>query len=117
MIIPKDIYNIFSNYSWPGNVREFENCIERLVIKARNSLVDETMIESEMDDMNTSARINNLETTVPLEPSGNLYETLADVEKRLIKEAIDTTRTEKEAAEYLGISQSTISKKKRQYQL
>lgn len=117
VIIPKDIYNIFSNYSWPGNVREFENCIERLVIKARNSLVDETMIESEMDDMNTSARINNLETTVPLEPSGNLYETLADVEKRLIKEAIDTTRTEKEAAEYLGISQSTISKKKRQYQL
>jgi transcriptional regulator with AAA-type ATPase domain len=34
--IPQDTVEAFTSYSWPGNVREIQNLIERAVIRADN---------------------------------------------------------------------------------
>ena len=36
--LPPDLLPYFSNYSWPGNVRQLENTIERIVLLSENSV-------------------------------------------------------------------------------
>ena len=36
----KDLVELLSAYHWPGNIRELQNCIERLVVLAESSPVD-----------------------------------------------------------------------------
>lgn len=36
----KDLVDLMSAYHWPGNIRELQNCIERLVVLAESSPVD-----------------------------------------------------------------------------
>jgi DNA-binding NtrC family response regulator len=39
LTLPSDLLDYFCNYSWPGNVRQLENVIERIVLLARGSEV------------------------------------------------------------------------------
>ena len=36
----KDLVDLMGTYHWPGNIRELQNCIERLVVLAERSLID-----------------------------------------------------------------------------
>ncbi|MCY4612642.1 MAG: sigma 54-interacting transcriptional regulator [Nitrospira sp.] len=36
----KDLVDMMSVYHWPGNIRELQNCIERLVVLAETSLIE-----------------------------------------------------------------------------
>ena len=36
----KDLVDLMSAYHWPGNIRELQNCMERLVVLAETSLID-----------------------------------------------------------------------------
>jgi two-component system NtrC family response regulator len=38
--LPDDLLSYFSNYRWPGNIRQLENAIERIVLLASGSQVD-----------------------------------------------------------------------------
>jgi formate hydrogenlyase transcriptional activator len=84
-------------YSWPGNIRELQNVIERAVVVARSPMVqiDDSMLCSETDSMETST-----------------IDTLENVERSHIVRALTETRWvihgKKGAAEILGINPSTL---------
>ncbi|GAB1477146.1 sigma 54-interacting transcriptional regulator [Bacillota bacterium] len=105
--IDQEVYSIFLNYSWPGNVRDLENTIERLVLI------------TESDTIKKEHLIGNIDMDVDLYEanysSTKLRDTLEDVERRLVRAAYDKCKTTVGVAEALGISQATAVRKIHKY--
>ena len=92
---------------WEGNVRELENIIERTVVLARGSVIEEKDLPKAGD-----ATVENFfEAT----QNGTLP-TLEDVERRYFKFVLDKTAGRKEkAAQILGVNRRTLYRKEREY--
>jgi two-component system response regulator AtoC len=87
-------------YDWPGNVRELENTIERAVVLAAGSVIDEASI-SIIDP--PAERPGGL-------PSTRLHDNLEWAERESIRRALRQSRgVKKDAAASLGISQRALS--------
>ena len=90
-------------YSWPGNIRELRNTLERAVLLSEGDSVrreDLSLSSSEVEDTES-----NLEG-IRLPDNGAR---LVDMEKKLILEALDKSNwVQKEAARYLGISRRVM---------
>ncbi len=101
--IDKRSLELLQSYSWPGNIRELQNVIERSVIvcDAQNLVIDESWVGG-APRAHTSA----------LQP---LAEKLASQEKELIEAALAESRGKVSgpsgAAARLGIPQSTLDSK------
>jgi DNA-binding NtrC family response regulator len=96
-------------YSWPGNVRECKNVVERAVILANGDWIEPTHLPSYVRDP-TSQSIREL-----VIPSGM---TAAEVEKRLILQTLDETGNNKAAAaRRLGLNEKTVRNKLKAYGL
>jgi DNA-binding NtrC family response regulator len=88
---------VFENYTWPGNVRQLEHLIERLVILAPHSRIDECAAEEA------------IALTETREDGG---ETLADAEADQIRRVLAATGGNKtRAAKVLGIERKTLYRK------
>ncbi|WP_434303989.1 sigma-54 interaction domain-containing protein [Clostridium botulinum] len=105
--IESDLYEELINYSWPGNVREIENCIENIVNMDGNvSLNFETKF---FDKQQQNLNRNNLELELC---------SLAQLEKKAIINCIqkcngNITRVSK----ILGINRSTLYSKIKKYNI
>lgn len=95
-------------YSWPGNVRELENIIERAVVLTKGDTV--TGLNLPLTAVGEESFGRPLSRTLP--------ETLAQVEKELILEALRRSGGVKSrAAELLGIKKSALFYKLGKYDL
>ncbi len=92
-----------SDYHWPGNIRELQNVIENLVVMAATDTIDTDSL-SQRFFKETAAALP--ETT--LEP---LKEAVCKLEARLITQAMKQYKTTRQAAQALGVDQSTIVRK------
>jgi formate hydrogenlyase transcriptional activator len=91
--IPVAAMESMVNYSWPGNIRELQNFIERAVILSQGSVLDPPVREL--------IRLNH---QVPVEPI-----TLRDVERAHILRTLEKTNGQLAgAAVLLGIPRSTL---------
>jgi len=91
-------------YRWPGNIRELRNVVERAFILHAN--VDELRPEHLPPELRGEAS-RRTEKPTPTVPAEGLV--LEDVEKRLIREALDrSTGNQSKAARLLGISRDTL---------
>ncbi len=100
--ISDEVFSIFMNYSFPGNVRELRHIIERAVI-----LADTTTIEL----MHLPDRLRKT-TPAPLSLGSQPFMSLAELEKAHIVKAIELTRGNRsKAAEILGISRAALWRK------
>lgn len=92
--------------SWKGNVREFENMIERAILMSRGDLIDEKTLL-----MIGGSR--------PTESSGYAFMpslSIKEMEKNVIFQALDQTDGNRtHAAEILGISVRTLRNKLNEY--
>ncbi|MDF1808873.1 MAG: sigma-54 dependent transcriptional regulator [Phycisphaerales bacterium] len=92
-------------YSWPGNIRELENILERAIVFAEDGKI-------EPRDLNLQSR----NTSSGSEPS-LLGLTLADIERMAIQQTLDSVNGKRaEAAEILGVSERTIYNRLREYE-
>lgn len=91
-------------YSWPGNLRELRNAIERAVILAKRDQVD-------MDDLPLDLRssANSAETSVL--PGAMI--SLEKLEEEHVRRVLERTSSVVEAAKVLGIDQATIYRKRK----
>ncbi|WP_417444057.1 sigma-54-dependent transcriptional regulator [Joostella sp.] len=95
--ISPNVIDLFLRYSWPGNIRELENCIQRAVI-----MCDKSIELSHVPD--------TLKYKIDF-PEEELV-TLAEMEKRYIKRVLDSVANNKtKAAEILGIDRKTLRNK------
>ncbi|MFP8873155.1 MAG: sigma-54 dependent transcriptional regulator [Myxococcota bacterium] len=121
--VSKELLDSFSRYSFPGNVRELENMIKRIVV-----LESETSVRNDLARQGPSSSrgrgelmsvIQRLEETageVPLREVGRVV--ALQVEKELIDEALRRTGwNRKQAAKLLNVSYKTLLQKIRDCKL
>lgn len=96
-------------YAWPGNIRELENTIERLVLTTSKPIITVDSLPEKImnsDEMSSAVKVSRI---VKIDVA------IREVEKELIKMAINEYGTTTKAAEALGINQSTVSRKAATY--
>jgi two-component system NtrC family response regulator len=108
-----EVERLFYDYSWPGNVRELENVIERAMVMCPG---DTIRVEDLPRDFRHSAT-NKLQLEgIPAD--AKLYDTLAMVEKQMIRRALKQANyVQAHAAELLGIGKSGLNQKIKKYRL
>lgn len=108
-------------YSWPGNIRELANIIERAVVMdsghevtPEHLFIDVKKEESSKDN----PRLKSKEEKPTEKPSFPTGTTLQDLEKKLIIETLEAQQHNRtKTAEMLGISQRVLRNKIIEYKL
>lgn len=104
--ISKSAFDKLVAYPWPGNIRELENIVERLILTTENDLIDETDLPAE---------VATADTTMNEQNSCSLSAAVEDLERRLITKAYEKCGTTVGVAKELGISQPTAVRKIQKY--
>lgn len=101
---------IMKEYPWPGNIREMENLLERLVIIGEEHWLTAPRLMAILENGDGAA--------LRLDPSGaSLKDMVADYEKKLLKEALIRYGTTYKTAQALNTSQPTVARKAKLYGL
>src|SRR5579872_1394041 len=117
-----DVMDIFMNYSWPGNLREFRNVIRRAALLTTSGLINARVLPPEIADMNMysqpSAGVN---PSVPAHPivhkEMDLKNAAAQAEYDTIMNVLKQVNYNKSrAAEILKIDRKTLYNKIKSYQ-
>jgi transcriptional regulator with PAS, ATPase and Fis domain len=108
-------YDLLIHYEWPGNVREMENLLERLILTIEDPIIAPEHLPFELQkNMKESVKYTpNLEQDFI--ENKTLKEALEEVEIRLLSRASQQCKTTYEMAEYLGISQPSVMYKLKKY--
>jgi two-component system, NtrC family, response regulator AtoC len=103
-------------HAWPGNVRELENLIERLAVLKGEGEIEIADLPGPIRNARAGTRATATvegEVAAALPPEGvDLYKVLADIEDRLIREALERSGGNKnQAAKILGLNRTTLVEK------
>ncbi len=112
--VTQDVMEAFRKYSWPGNIRELRNVLERAVIMAGEGAIQMAHLPYDFG------------VSVGSRPPAQVFEpesvrllvgtTVSDAEKALIQLTLQHTKNNKtRAAEILGISLKTLFNKLKEY--
>jgi len=107
--ISQECMDILLQYSWPGNVRQLENLIERLVVTVQDTVIDTCHLPKVIYQAFKPQNYINFPVLVPLE------EAVEEVEKKLIIKAYKQLGSSYKVAKALNISQSKASRLIRKY--
>ena len=106
--------------SWPGNIRELENSVQRLIISSKSediTLMD-VMRETHGEIFgNTSVSASGDDSDDNTGPELDLQAAVDDYEKGLIRYACEKYGSTRKAAKAIGISQTQLVRKKKKYDL
>ena len=105
-ISPKTI-DMLTRYSFPGNVRELINIVERMFILCEGDLIDFSDLPEEVSEAILSSDLPS--------QKGSLTEILARIESQLIRTAVSKTKSMAEASKELGIHTTTLWRKAQKY--
>lgn len=103
--ISPDAIDLFCIYDWPGNVRQLENTIERIVVTSREMNVDSSLVYKYIPKKAAIKEPPMIHHIMPLQEAVDM------IEEQLIKMAIDKYKSVKLAAKVLDVSQPTMSRK------
>ncbi len=98
-------------HSWPGNIRELRNLVAKLAMATENPQITGAEVVSELSGEFAASASSRGSGAVPL---GNLD----NMEEQMIIRALERTGGHRaQAAEQLGISRRTLSRKLREYEI
>jgi transcriptional regulator with PAS, ATPase and Fis domain len=108
--VPPEIMAAFGQYPWPGNIRELENLLERMVLMAETDALELNQVPPEIRGPQLSA------------PPSVFKERVDEIshlaEKQMIIDALNKTNQNRtRAAALLGISRRTLQNKIKEYGL
>jgi transcriptional regulator with PAS, ATPase and Fis domain len=106
---------VIESYAWPGNIRELENEIERLLVLGSDfELLPADLLSSRIrDGVRGAARV-----ALPLTPTGPLHQAVEALEREMISQGLIRTQGNRsQLARELGISRSNLILKLEKYDL
>jgi DNA-binding NtrC family response regulator len=119
--------SIIRNHSWPGNVRELQNVIRNVVVLNRGKIVTPDMLPESMSTQVTNLKEAYSGQTIPIDNTQVInnsdvsntpaFRSLLEIEQNAICEAIKLCDDNiPKAAALLGVSPSTIYRKKQAWE-
>src|SRR6202158_106894 len=109
--VSEAVLNAFQNYSWPGNVREMRNTLERAIIVCDGAVVETKHLPPGFGQSSLRSSAEDSDT-VRL----GVGTTVEEAEKLLILKPLEATNNNKtRAAEILAISLKTLHNKLKEY--
>ncbi|EOR94271.1 Nitrogenase (molybdenum-iron)-specific transcriptional regulator NifA [Arcticibacter svalbardensis MN12-7] len=106
--ISSDAIDLLMIYSWPGNIRELENCIERACILSVSGVINSENLPPTLQTAESSHT----------ERKGPLLNVLDGVEKQMIIDTLTSTRGNiVKAAEIMGITERIIGLRIKKYSI
>jgi formate hydrogenlyase transcriptional activator len=99
--IPEETMNALKRWSWPGNIRELENFLERAVILTRGSVLYVPLAELETEDDDTASEMEN----------PTLHAAEREHILRLLRETKGQIGGDDGAAARLGLKRTTLNSK------
>ena len=111
--VEQEVDRLLIEYGWPGNVRELENVIERAMILCTGDIISTNDLPKDFKE-----NINDTKFLDGIPEGAKLDETIALIEKQMIKRALNlTNHVQSNAADLLGIGKSGLNKKIKKYGL
>lgn len=105
--VDEEVLELFNRYSWPGNIREFENVVEAAIHLTNNEKITINSLPDYIKDS----------SVYPLGKK-KLKEILEETEKRVLQQSLLKYNDDKlQAAKALGISKSTMYEKLKKFNL
>jgi DNA-binding NtrC family response regulator len=102
LVLPLSVLPYFSNYRWPGNIRELENIVERLVVLTPGKEITISHLPAFLRREHPPIDMLNIEL-----PAQGI--SLEAIEKELILKALDKFKwNQTHAAKYLDISRKAL---------
>jgi Nif-specific regulatory protein len=99
------------DYAWPGNARELENEMKRLVLSVSGNSVTRK-------DLSEALRRSGTEAAPALSTPRFLKDVISEIERRMIQEALQQTKQNQlHAAKALGLSRHGLIKKMKRYNI
>jgi DNA-binding NtrC family response regulator len=118
--ISKDAMEVFVNYSWPGNITEMQNFVERLVVSCGNRIELSDVSRKYFEDH--KGQVETLESVEPVtspklvipDDGIDLNNIIRELEDHLITQALTRTNGNKnQAAKLLRLNRTTLVEKLR----
>lgn len=103
--LSEEVKKIFTEHSWPGNVRQLENVIEGAVIMTQKPVIGKESLPKNFDKVKSSKAEGK-----------SLEEELKEPAKEIILNALkECNWNRSKAAEHLGINRTTLYNKMKKY--
>lgn len=116
--ISEDALDYLKSCAWPGNIRELENLVQRLLIAAKGESITVFDVMKELH-IDLFEPLTLAAETRMREDGGqmDLAEAVDSFEKGIIKHACEKYGSSRKSAAALGISQTQLIRKKNKYNL
>jgi DNA-binding NtrC family response regulator len=109
--LPEGLLGRFSAYRWPGNIRELENTVERIVVLTRGDEIELTDLPASLQTEPAHLEVISLD----LPPKGI---SLGGIEKEVLLRALQKCDwNQSQAARYLALSRKTLIYRMHKYNL
>jgi len=103
---------ILENYTWPGNVRQLENIMERLMVRTQEDYIKTSLVREIMNSLPGNKLELNIDGVFKSDMSISLMGNLEGIERNIIKRVVQEEKGNKAAAaKRLGISRTTLWRK------
>jgi len=107
--ITSDAADLLTAHPWPGNLRELKNVVRRASLLAKGDVIDRDCIEFLMEERYRGRERTSFST---------LKESVKELEKTMIREALERTGGNKaKAAELLDVSYTSLFSKIKEYNI
>lgn len=110
-LMPDVLHFFEKDYDWPGNIRELENVIERLVVSSPEDSIamDDQILKDYFSLPNEKRRSIVVNDVIPLREGRDI------LERELIQKALGHAGSGRSAAKILGVDHSTIARKAKKF--
>lgn len=107
--LSKEAVDALIKYSFPGNVRELENVIERAVVLSRGDVIG-------LNDLPNVVKGFKAEKEIPVNEDASLIEQVEELEKKLIFDALAKANgNQSQAGRMLGLTERNLRYKMQKY--